>query len=139
MAESNGNAAQGEIKSSGSVLYLASSGPGKRKRGKVGKSEKYHFPKILLRQTYFCRSHGGHGEWSDPVFSLGMLGNKEFVSQIGALLDRLEADGHHVKGPRIEWLAYRDLAISYSEMFKNLWLRPTESTVATHLYKSSDK
>ena len=121
------------------VLSLVSSGPVKKTKSKSKQLRKYHFPKILLRQTYFCRSHGGHGEWSDPVFSFRMLGNKEFISQIGELLDQLEADGHHVKGPRIEWLAYRDLAIHYSKMFEGLWLRPPESTVAAHLYQSSDK
>jgi hypothetical protein len=120
------------------VLQLVATGPGKRRKTRK-QTAKYNYPKIHLRQSYFCRSHGGHGEWHDPVFSFRMLGCKNFVSQIGALLDELEADGHHVKGPRIEWLALRDLAHHYQELFFNMAITPIESTVASHLYQSSDR
>ena len=121
------------------VVYLAEmakSAP-KRTSSSAKRRTKYHYPKSLLVQEYFCRF--GDGTWHDPAFSLSMLGNENFVSPTGALLDQLEADGHDVKGARIEWLAFRDLAKHYHGVFQNLYLDRHSSTVAAHLYKSSDR
>lgn len=77
---------------------------------------RYHYPKSMLRQAYFCRN--GNGDWYKPTLSLSMLSSKEFTSPIGQLLDQLEAEGHDVSGARIEWCAFRESAATLSERVK---------------------
>lgn len=93
---------------------------------------KYCYPKSMLVQEYFCRY--GDGTWGKPIFRLRMLGCEEFKSPLGALLNQLESEGHDVKGARVEWLAFRDLAKRYNDLFLELGTGGYESTVADHLF-----
>lgn len=92
----------------------------------------YHYPKSLLVQSYFDRD--GLGQWHEPDFTLSRLGNENFKSPLCALLDQLESEGHDVQGARVEFLAFRDLAKQYTDMFFDLMTRPLQSTVAAHLF-----
>jgi hypothetical protein len=119
-------------------IYLVDSGGSELKKPRTTRAKKgrYHYPKSLLSQEYFCR--GGDGTWHKPRFTLRTLGNENFNSPIGALLDQLESEGHNVKGARVEWLAFRDLAKQYDDLIFNLSSKGLVSTVATHLYDCSD-
>ena len=137
MAEFERNPVEGKITSSGNVLRLVATGPKKRPRGRAKQNAKYDYPKSLLTQEYFDRS--GDGTWHEPRFNYQVLGDKKFASPLGALLDQMEAEGHNVTGARIEWLAFRDLARYYSDLFREMAACPKSSALATELYRSSDK
>lgn len=79
---------------------------------------RYHYPKSLLRQAYFCLN--GNGVWLEPRLSLSMVSNPKFKSPIDALLAQLEAEGHDVSGARIEWATYREQAGRLCEDFQHL-------------------
>jgi hypothetical protein len=139
MANINTTATARKAKAPSNVVYLADIARSEttRPRSSAKKITKYHYPKSLLIQEYFCNYGAMRDKWHDLEFSLGTLGDENFVSPMGALLDQLEREGHNVKGARCEWLAFRDLAKYYTDLFFNLHIGH-KSVVAAHLYKSSD-
>lgn len=79
---------------------------------------RYHYPKALLRQAYFCL--GGTGIWREPELSLDMVSNPQFVSPLVALLSQLESEGHDVAGARIELMTYREQVAKLCDDFERI-------------------
>lgn len=77
----------------------------------------FHYPKELLLQTCFKNNYG----WLPPTLSSGIILCDRYISSMGLLLKQLEAEGHDVTAPKLEWLALLETAKYVEQLWKDLF------------------
>lgn len=78
----------------------------------------FHYPKELLLQKCFKNSYG----WLPPRLGSSIFCYEGYTSPMEQLLRQLEAEGHDVVAPKLEWRAMRQIAEGVQELSKKLFV-----------------